>query len=344
MPKSLKNLKPVAPPQFLVPADLPPVSFVEPNEERRRDGVQSTNVIRMSNFGLLITRYVPHQAIRNSDDDRIVEVKVDKKTGNTRDSTYLQLRSLWFEHLPNNFTQANREVSATVDATHQRWMAMTEGAARFKMFTRSRLIVGLGGKGALEFGITLHPVTGLPYIPGSALKGLCRSYTLYYIAEQSGISLDPAKLESPSEAARQLDEQLCGVKNHGLKLNPEWATFYQNLFGTQGESGHCVFYDAIVREIPSNASLFAVEVMTPHFRSYYESNGKEAPDDADDPNPITYIAVNMGIPFRFAVGLRKNAPLETPLGDARTLLKTALMTYGIGAKTAAGYGVFREPS
>ncbi|QRN84303.1 type III-B CRISPR module RAMP protein Cmr6 [Chloroflexota bacterium] len=53
----------------------------------------------------------------------------------------------------------------------------------FPLKTRNRLIIGLGGKGTLEMGITLHHLYGFPYIPGSALKGLARSYGINIIAE-----------------------------------------------------------------------------------------------------------------------------------------------------------------
>ncbi|MCI0708624.1 MAG: type III-B CRISPR module RAMP protein Cmr6 [Chloroflexi bacterium] len=333
-----KNLKPIPEPEFLIPSDLPALDFVPPVEDRRKDGLKTTNVVRTSNFGLLISRFIPHQVVRNEKNDAIIEIRNNGKEG-----VYQTLRSHWFEHLPQNFTQANPEIASLIASTHQRWLAMTEGAARFTMVSRSRMIVGLGGKGALEFGITLHPVTGLPYIPGSALKGLCRNYALYYIAEQSGISLDPAQVKNTSEVANQLDEQLTGIKDYRLKVHPEYAALYRNLFGTQAEAGQCVFYDAVISRVPE--SLFAVEVMTPHFRKYYESGGKDAPHDADEPKSITYIAVNAGIAFRFAIGLRHNASLsrESILGDARSLLMEALQLMGIGAKTAAGYGVFYDP-
>ena len=51
----------------------------------------------------------------------------------------------------------------------------------------SRLIIGLGGKGTLKMGITLHHLYGFPYIPGSALKGLARTFGIYKIAEGLGI-------------------------------------------------------------------------------------------------------------------------------------------------------------
>lgn len=300
---------------------MPYGKYLLPNDTAR---VGNTHIKACRNFALTVQRYAPYEVIEET--DRL----------NDRGRSIGKERNFWLQDICRDFVPDDNLITSF----HQRWMAMTENSARFTLVTQSRLIVGLGGKGALEFGITLHPVTGLPYIPGSALKGLCRNYTLYSIAEQSEISLDPAKVKQPSEVAQQLDEQLSGVKDHGLKFDPQYAVFYQNLFGTQGKSGNCVFYDAVIRGIPNGTSLFAVEVMTPHFRKYYESGGKTAPDDADNPNPIAYIAVNTGIQFNFAIGLRKNAPPETPLGDARTLLREALQVMGIGAKTAAGYGVF----
>src|SRR6266487_1606082 len=41
---------------------------------------------------------------------------------------------------------------------------------------RGRMIVGLGNESVLETSITLHHTYGVPYIPGSALKGLAASY------------------------------------------------------------------------------------------------------------------------------------------------------------------------
>lgn len=278
------------------------------------------------NFGLTLQRYVPHEAIE--DTDRL----------NDRGRSIGKERNFWLKDVCEGFAPD----AALITGTHQRWRAMTQNAARFMMVNRSRMIIGLGGKGALEFGITLHPVTGLPYIPGSALKGLCRNYALYYIASELGVTLDPAQVANPSEVAQQLDEELTEVKDHDLKPHPEYAALYRKLFGTQKEAGQCVFYDAVIQNLPAGTPLFTLEVMTPHFRKYYESNGATAPHDADAPNPISYITVSAGATFAFAVG-RRPGHSEAPLVDARNLLRTALYELGIGAKTAAGYGLFAAP-
>ncbi|MCM8809920.1 MAG: type III-B CRISPR module RAMP protein Cmr6, partial [Candidatus Omnitrophica bacterium] len=49
--------------------------------------------------------------------------------------------------------------------------------------TKSRLIVGLGSSHALETSLTLHHIYGIPYIPASALKGVCRMVAFWKIAE-----------------------------------------------------------------------------------------------------------------------------------------------------------------
>ncbi len=50
-----------------------------------------------------------------------------------------------------------------------------------------RLIVGLGLPSPLETGITLHHLYGFPYLPGSAVKGVTRSWRLQQTADALGI-------------------------------------------------------------------------------------------------------------------------------------------------------------
>ena len=327
-----RNLKPIPEPIFLVPSDLPQLETVSPSTKHQDDGVQSTNVVKVDNPGLLLARYIPQQVVRNDKDDAIIEIN---RRGN--EITYQTLRSLWFEYFPTNFASENAAFMQLLNNAHKRWEVMTNfiTSVRFSMVNHGRLIVGLGGKGPLEIGITLHPVTGLPYIPGSALKGLCRSYTLLFIAARWKVKVETKSLE-------ELDKALCGITNGGEKiLEPELAELYRSLFGTQTEAGQCVFFDAVVQSIPHKKSIFTIDVMTPHFDEYYRSQGKNAPHDGDNPNPIAYVTVTEGTVFRFAVGLRNNAQTDKGiLRDARELLQAALQELGIGAKTAQGYGVF----
>lgn len=285
---------------YLVPKDTQPIA--------------NQHALASQNFGLVIQRYAPWEVIEPTD-------RKDK-----RGKVIGKERNLWLQRICENF-KPDPELIAS---TYQRWRAMTEGALRFTMVSCSRMIIGLGGKGALEFGITLHPVTGLPYIPGSALKGLCRNYLLLLMAEQKGITVEQKQLDA-------LDEELCLETNES-----DNAKLYRWLFGTQSEAGQCVFFDAVLKEIPNKGSLFELDVMTPHFRQYYESGGKKPPHDADNPNPITYIAVKANLEFEFAMGYRHNASLKRRkiLELGAEFFQQALELMGVGAKTAAGYGIF----
>jgi hypothetical protein len=81
---------------------------------------------------------------------------------------------------------ASLPMPVAYQAFFDRWEKML---AEFKARTRratvkGRMIVGLGDESVLETSIALHHTYGVPYIPGSALKGLASSY-----AHQKQISL-----------------------------------------------------------------------------------------------------------------------------------------------------------
>jgi CRISPR-associated protein Cmr6 len=50
-----------------------------------------------------------------------------------------------------------------------------------------RLTIGLGTASTLDTGLALHRIYGIPYIPGSAVKGLTRAYCLTQIANALGV-------------------------------------------------------------------------------------------------------------------------------------------------------------
>src|SRR5437764_360207 len=74
-------------------------------------------------------------------------------------------------------------MSATVEAkgvyqeAFSRWKsALTSQITCVELRVTGRLIVGLGADNILETGITLHHTYGVPFIPGSGLKGLAAHY------------------------------------------------------------------------------------------------------------------------------------------------------------------------
>ena len=78
--------------------------------------------------------------------------------------------------------------------------------------------------------------------------------------------------------------------------------------------------------------------MTPHFRKYYDND--DYPRDDDSPNPVTYLAVGSGTPFRFALGWRHATQLEQIITQATRWLVDGLQNLGMGGKVSSGYGFF----
>lgn len=295
-------------------------TYLVPSDTAR---ILTTHAENCQNLALILARYIPHEAIRNDD------------VLNDRGRAVDKVRSKWLTNILKDFTGAN--VEAIIFANLDRWSATVKAgnASTFQMRLRGRMVVGLGGKNPMEFGITLNRLTGLPYIPGSALKGLARSYALLTLAGEFGIPIETEPLEKFDAALSK-----------GTHDNNLLAKHYHLAFGTQADAGGCVFYDAVVSNVANpNESLFVMDVMTPHFVKYYTSGGTDAPHDGDSPNPVSYVAVREGVSFGFAVGSRTgfvdvdNATRK----QARNWLRSALEEMGIGAKTAQGYGVFAKP-
>jgi len=177
-----------------------------------------------------------------------------------------------------------------------------------ELSVQDRLIVGLGAENPLEVSITLNRLYGVPMIPGSALKGVARSY-----AEQIK--------QSKSNPSDQ-DQQDKIVKQMIV------------LFGDTTSSGKVTFYDAWW--VPDRNAPLKKDVMTVHHEKYYSDRGKTPPSDFDDPNPVSFIS-STGT-FLFSVqGVDKDWS-QLAMG----LLKGGLAHLGVGAKTSSGYGRFGD--
>ncbi len=316
---------------------------------------------KCQNLGLILARYVPAEAIYNrenwSDDP-----KRDKR----------MWREGWLQDkvcATFNLEQRDTDWQKLCKASHHRWSALTSNAERFSARLRGRLIVGLGAKGVLEFGLTLDHVTGLPIIPGSALKGICRAYALLVIAAQIGVPvLTPAEVQKRKNEKKEkhpswlqmldvaltaedeaIEESLKPLAafnvSHARLYGLREARLFRAAFGSNERAGKCVFYDAFVSGLPpihpQRSTLFRLDVMTPHFSEYYRSEGGQAPHDADKPNPVSFLTISEGTLFDFAIGLRRPTD-EARLAQQQALewLKLALTELGVGSKLAAGYGVF----
>lgn len=167
-----------------------------------------------------------------------------------------------------------------------------------------------GAGGGSPYGniqlLTLHHIYGIPYIPASMMKGTLRAC---WIVERF-----------------EGDEKLA-------LNNPE----FRELFGsaeaeTLANEGNLVFFDIF----PQKFSL-ALEVQTSHFPDYYCS-GKKEPTDDQSPVPIFFTCMQ-DAELKVYLSCREKKIWDQYKLDIDEMMKRVFMWYGIGAKTALGYGM-----
>lgn len=152
-----------------------------------RDQLNAVDLGRGSHPGLMLQKYL---RVQDSPDDKTDLMKMTVKAA------------------------ANIDLDAYREA-FERW---EKSLGPFKdnslvLKVENRMVVGLGGENVLEAGLTIHHTYGVPYIPGSAIKGL---------------------------AAHYCDQVLGEIDEDFQKGN----RVHRAIFGTTDEAGLVVFHDA----------------------------------------------------------------------------------------------------
>jgi CRISPR-associated protein Cmr6 len=220
-----------------------------------------------------------------------------------------------------------------------------------------KMVVGLGHPHVAETSMTLHHIYGMPYIPGSAIKGITRHFYINNVFEKIEIEnnkqiLIVEKILENFEFKKDKDIEFDGFrekfkyKDKDKEILPikelydffserlEVIEEFQLIFGTQRASGKVIFLDAYPI---SNVNL-ENDVMTPHYQPYYsDKDSKIPPADYFDPIPIKFLTVK-DTKFQFGLTIKSKINAEKIIN----LLKNSLENYGIGAKTAVGYGYFKN--
>lgn len=170
-------------------------------------------------------------------------------------------------------------------------------------------------------GFTLDCVTGLPYLPGSSVKGILRSAFLRcpaYIAELLGEGWDEASVQ-------QLELDIFG------RQHPEAKGYATN----DAAKGKDIFLDAFPVKTDSEGHLLGVDYITPHRASKAEFDGLKSPT----PIMILRILPDVEFQFRFCLtdSIMSNG-ISLKADEKRTLFRDILIDMGAGAKTNTGYG------
>ncbi len=170
---------------------------------------------------------------------------------------------------------------------------------RFKI--QWRFVTGLGREHPVENGFAWHQTLGVPYLPGTSVKGMVRAWARDWLENADSTTL--ARI-----------------------LGPEGA----------GRIGSVLFLDAL----PTDPARLEADVMTPHYAPYY-SDGEAPGDWFDPvPVPFLAVAARQEFQFVIAPRRPSHEQDKADAETARCWLRKALQWIGAGAKTAAGYGRF----
>lgn len=232
----------------------------------------------------------------------------------------------------------DRQTLAALDQRQRSSFSATEPAAGricLEALSTAPFTTGLGNAHPLENGFAFINPYGLPYLPGSGVKGVLR------------------------QAARELA---------GLDINAQWdipSNWNEDaitaLFGKQPNDddtdhlrGALTFWD-VIPQIKGDS--LTVDIMTPHQSHYYQQKpdaraaNSTTPHDSGQPNPITFLTVPPGSGFTFHVTcdlahLERLAPDLAADGSWKAMLEAAFehafLWLGFGAKTSVGYGAMQK--
>lgn len=201
------------------------------------------------------------------------------------------------------------EFQFTVDSPATSWSEL-EGYQKIVLYTAyPGLLIGTGNEhslavnDALKCGFSFDYVTGLPYVPGSSVKGMLRAFF-------------PGDGKTKEESA-EYEEYIRGILD-----KPQLDV---NLLKNDIFEGKDIFLGAFP-VVENDGKLLDMEYITPHkmFKN---------------PNPISMIKVKPDVKFEFCFVLSDFGDQVTA-DEKRKLFETIILDMGIGAKTNVGFGRF----
>ena len=159
----------------------------------------------------------------------------------------------------------------------------------------------------IKLGFSFDYVSGLPYIPGSSLKGVLRSAFSKYDADIGKL------LECDINVIHEIEEEIF-------------------------EKGQDIFLDVFPVSGDKNRQLLGMEYITSHKAS------EPAYDGLTAVNPLKLLKIRPGVKILFRFLLKDtmvyigNECFELTAAEKKELYAVILERYGFGAKTNTGYG------
>lgn len=200
----------------------------------------------------------------------------------------------------------------------------SKGVASVKTFSLETiypgLMIGTGNphdlksKGSIYSGFSFDYVTGLPYIPGSSVKGILKS--VFPRKEDTKDDINQQKMEYIKSLLKPglSDKEVYGLKDDIFEDNDVFLDAYPCPTSKKNTKQQCL----------------ALEFITPHS------------DIIKNPIPINCLKVKPGISFEFGFYLKdcqfSDEVKKVTVKEKIELFKTILTDVGIGAKTNVGFG------
>lgn len=189
-----------------------------------------------------------------------------------------------------------------------------------------RLAINLADSLIQNAGITLDRLFGMPYVQGSAIKGVSRHAALEELKASS--NEDRVALFESFRA-------VFGTADNDF-TNGDLRPFRDLLNGrSENQRGSVSFLPAY----SLNEARVVVDLTNVHYPDYYRTGRTEELSN-ERPLPNPFPVVEIGAQFAFCMVLNRPGADAGIIDAARRWLETALTTRGLGAKTASGYGWF----
>ena len=195
----------------------------------------------------------------------------------------------------------------------------------------------LGAKGEIIIGFSFDYVTGLPYLPGSSLKGILKDKFQYgeYILENLKDTVEKNLIQKENMKNEEID----------LIMN----VLIKSIFGDENIPGKDVFMDSYIQPKESK-NVLKIDYLAPHNQEMKSES--EEKKKLFNVNVLTMLRVAPGAKINLNFILKDSViePVKKENGDVvlngfnftkelkLELFKQILTDFGIGAKTNVGYG------
>jgi CRISPR-associated protein Cmr6 len=191
-----------------------------------------------------------------------------------------------------------------------------------------------GSKSEAKLGFSFDYSSGLPFIPGSSVKGILRSaFPQWNKHRQTDAAIKEVKTSNIYALLHSKDFGDCSCTEAMKKevTEMEEAIFESRVNGQfLSVYDRDIFYDAVITGAskfePAKDKIIGMDFITPH-----------GDDLLLNPNVLPFIKVLPGVQFQFHFRLH---PHIITVEQKRSLFRAILLQQGAGAKTNVGYGQF----